>query len=130
MSDSQDDSKYAGKEEEAAKPWWQEAVKDLTLSGLATLFMTEDSIRTLLREKKFPKEMVGLLLDGVNKKKDDAYGMMVKEIGRVLGKIDMGKEFTKFLETHRVEVSAKLTFEKKEPGAKNEPGHSINLEKA
>ncbi len=113
MSDEADDSKFSKEEESSKKAWWQEAVKEATLSGLATLFMTEDSIRSMLRDKKFPKEMVGLLLDGMGKKKDDFYGLLVKEVGRVFAKVDLSKEFAKFLETHTVEVSAKLTFAKK-----------------
>ena len=112
MSDDSEDPK--GKEDESSKPWWQEAVKEMTLNSLATLFMTEDSIRTMLREKKFPKEMMGTLLEGVGKKKDDFYGLLVKEVGKVFAKVDLSKEFAKFLETHEVEVSAKLKFAKRD----------------
>lgn len=119
MSDDSEDPKL-GKEEEGSKPWWQEAVKEMTLNSLATLFMTEDSIRSMLREKKFPKEMMGQLLEGVGKKKDDFYGLLVKEVGKVFAKVDLSKEFAKFLETHEVEVSAKLKFAKRE-GNEEEP---------
>ncbi len=104
MGDSEDDKKTG----------WQEALKELGISGLATLLMTEDSIRNLLREKKLPKEMVGVLLDGLLKKKDDLYAVVGKEVGKVFAKVDIGKEVAKFLETHEVEVSAKLKFQRRE----------------
>ncbi len=104
------------------KPWWQEAVRELTLTGLATFFMTEDSVRSYLREKKFPKELMGLFLDGVNKKKEDFYGMLAKEFGRVLSKIDISREIERFLERHDVQIETKIAFHKK-PGHRAESHH-------
>lgn len=94
------------------KPWWSEMMKELTLTGLATVFMTEDSIRSYLKEKKLPKELVGLVLESIGKKKDDFYGLLAKEFGRVLGKIDLSQEITKFMEKHKVNVQ--ISFERKE----------------
>jgi len=106
VSDSEDDKKSS----------WQDAIKELGMSGLATLLMTEDSIRNLIREKKLPKEMVGVLLDGLLKKKDDLYAIVGKEVGKVFAKVDLAKEVGKFLETHDVEVNAKLKFTRKDNG--------------
>ena len=108
----------AGGESTQGKPWWQEAMRELTLTSLATFFMTEDSVRSYLREKKFPKELVGLLLDGVNRKKEDFYGLLAKEFGRVLSKIDLSRELEKFLERHKVHLEAKLSFERKTDASK------------
>lgn len=94
------------------KPWWSEMMKDLTLTGLATVFMTEDSVRNYLKDKKLPKELASLVLDGLGKKKDDFYGLLAKEFGRVLGKIDLSQEITKFMEKHKVNVQ--ISFERKE----------------
>ncbi|MFM8315553.1 MAG: hypothetical protein ACKOA8_14820, partial [Deltaproteobacteria bacterium] len=94
------------------KPWWSEMMKEVTLTGLATVFMTEDSVRSFLKDKKLPKEIVAALLDNLGKKKEDFYGMLAKEFGRVLNKIDLSKEITKFMEKHKVNVQ--ISFEKKE----------------
>ena len=64
--------------------------------------------------KKLPKEMISALMEGLSKKKDDVYGVMGKEFGRVLSKIDLTAEVTKFLERHHVRVQAKFSFEPKE----------------
>ena len=98
--------------EGGGKPWWSELMKELTLTGLATVFMTEDSVRSYLRDKKLPKELVSLVLDSISKKKDDFYGLLAKEFGRVLAKIDLSKEITKFMEQHRVHID--ISFEAKE----------------
>lgn len=94
-------------------------VKDLTSSGLAALFMTEDSIRSYLKEKKLPKEIAGVLLELATRKKDDFYGVLAKEFGRMLSKIDLTAEISRFLENHRIQLEAKLSFEPKK-GNSNE----------
>ncbi len=112
MPDNENDNP----EEKTSGPWWSEAVKEVTLTGLATLFMTEESVRSYLKEKKLPKELVSLVLESVSKRKDDFYGLMAKEFGRVISKIDLGKEMSKFLETHEVNVS--FNFKRKDGGDK------------
>ncbi|NBT57736.1 hypothetical protein EBT16_03020 [bacterium] len=101
-------------EDEKDKPWWTEVVKDVTAAGLATIFMTEEGVRSYLKEKKLPKELVGLFLEGFNRKKDNLYEMLTREFGKVLSKTDINKELQKFLENHEVDIHAKVSFKKKE----------------
>jgi hypothetical protein len=93
--------------------WLGDVMKEITMTGLATLFMTEDSVRGFLKDKKLPKELLAGLLDGVGKKKDDFYGLVAKEVGRVLSKIDITREVSRFLEQHNVQFEAKISFEPK-----------------
>jgi hypothetical protein len=95
------------------KPWWSEMVKEVTLTGLATVFMTEDSIRKYLKDKKLPKELIALLLESASKKKEDLFEKFASEFGNLLKKVDVTKEMSKFLETHKVHVKATLSFENK-----------------
>lgn len=95
-----------------------EMMKDIALGGLATYFMTEDAIRGYLKELKLPKELVGQMLDGASKKKDDFYGLLVKEFGKMLSKVDLTKEISRFMETHHINVSAKVSFEPKDSAVK------------
>ncbi len=109
------------------KKRWSEVMRELALGGLATYFVTEDAIRGYLKEMKLPKEVVSVLLDGISKKKDDFYGLLVKEFGRVLSKVDISQEVSKFLEHHRIHVEAKVSFEAKKGEAKK--GHiSVSTE--
>lgn len=103
------------------KPWWSEVVKDLTATGLATIFMTEEGVRTYLRDKKLPKELASLLLDSFNRRKDNFYETLTREFGKMLSKVDVTKEIQKFLESHEVDINAKVSFKKK--GEKNEKSH-------
>lgn len=102
------------KDPKGERPWWSETVKEMTLTGLATIFMTEESVRNYLKEKKLPKELVGLVLDSITKRKDDFYGLLAKEFGRVLSKVDIGGEVSKFLETH--DVTLNFSFKRKDKG--------------
>lgn len=103
------------------KPWWTEVVKDLTAAGLATIFMTEEGVRGYLREKKLPKELISLFMEGFSRKKDNLYEMLTREFGKVLSKTDISKELQKFLENHEVEIQAKVAFKKK--GEHHEKSH-------
>lgn len=115
MSDKKDNASQESEfEKEKEKPWWAEAVKDLTAAGLATVFMTEEGIRGYLKEKKLPKEIANLLLESFSKKKDNLYEMLTREFGKMLSKIDFTRELQKFLETHEMDVHAKVSFKKRE----------------
>lgn len=100
-------------EGEGKPRWWADVVRDITATGLATIFMTEDSVRNYLKERKLPKELVTPFLDGFSKRKDDFYGLVAKEVGRVLSKIDISSEVAKFLEKHKIHLEAKISFEPK-----------------
>jgi len=93
------------------KPFLANMVREFALTGLATFFMTEDSVRRYIKELKIPKELGSQLVDGIGKKKGDFYGLVAKEVGQLLGKTDFGAEFAKFLRTHKMQVEAKVSFE-------------------
>ncbi|MBI1859920.1 MAG: hypothetical protein HYR96_03260 [Deltaproteobacteria bacterium] len=95
------------------KPWWNELIREMALSGLATVFMTEDMVRNQLKDLKLPKELLGAILDGVGKKKEDLYATFGREFGKVLSKVDLTQEMARFLETHKVDIQMKLSFEAK-----------------
>jgi hypothetical protein len=103
-----------GDEKNADRPWWSDAVKDLASAGLATLFMTEDSVRSYLREKKLPKELVSDLMDGIGRKKSDLYTLVAQEVSKVFSKIDVSRELTRFLEEHKISFEGKVSFEPKD----------------
>lgn len=108
-----DDDKTSERSERDDKRWWAEMMKDVTLTGLSAIFMTEDSVRSYLKDKNLPKELVSQFLEGLTRKKDDFYGLLAKEFGRVLSKMDLSREFAKFLEGHDMHFEAKVSFEPK-----------------
>lgn len=109
MSEKKEEEKVASDD----KRWWSEMVREFSLTGLAAFFMTEDSIRSYLKDLKLPKELVSILIENIGKKKDDFYSLLAKEFGHVISKVDLGKELSRFLERHRIHLEAKLSFEPK-----------------
>ena len=101
------------KGDQSDKPWWNQMMREMALTGLATVFMTEESIRKYVKDRKLPKEAIALLLENLSRKKGDFYGMIGKEFGSMLSKVDFAKEMGKFLEKHRVQIEAKVSFEPK-----------------
>ncbi len=80
---------------------------------LTAAFMTEDSIRGLVKELKLPKELVTLAMDSVLKRKDDLYGKVAQEMTNLLNKVDLKGELMKLLDEHDVHIQAKLSFTRK-----------------
>lgn len=115
-----DSQENASEDKNGERPWWSDAVKDLASAGLATIFMTEDSIRSYLREKKLPKELVTDLIDGIGRKKTDLYALVAQEVSKFLSKLDLTRDATKFLEDHTVHFEGKISFQPKK-GAESSP---------
>lgn len=117
-SDDSEDFNEGGEpsfDSDKEKPWWSEVVRDVTSLGMGTLFMTEEAVRNYLKEKKLPKDIAAALVDNMAKKKEDLYGRMAKEFGKVLARIDISKEVSRFLESHNVELKTSISFSPKHP---------------
>ncbi len=81
----------------------QDAVRRMLVAGVGALFMTEEGIRSLVKELKLPKEAIGYVVAQADKTKT--------EVTRVVG-----TELRKFLESTRLrddllELLGQLTFE-------------------
>ncbi|MBK9322433.1 MAG: hypothetical protein IPM97_05690 [Bdellovibrionaceae bacterium] len=92
-----------------------EAIKRVFTAGVSAAFMTEESIRGYLGEIKLPKDVLHVLLQSAAKSKDEITQKMSKELVAMIQKIDLIKEFSKFVETHKFKISAEVEILKKEP---------------
>ena len=110
------DEREGTKTENGSKPWWSDLVRDVATVGLGTVFMTEEAVRNYLKEKKLPKELISAVVESAAKKKDEFSALLAVEVGRWLSKVDISREFSQFLETHCMNVEAKVTFEPKLKG--------------
>lgn len=91
-----------------------EALKKVMTVGVSAAFMTEESIRNYLGELKLPKEILGLIVQGANKSKDEITQRITKEAVGIIQKIDIVKEVSRFVETHKFKISAEIDIVKKE----------------
>lgn len=90
-----------------------ETMKKIVLTGVGTIFMTEEAVRNVLGELKLPKELWSGLLENANRQKQEFLSLFAKEVAGVLGRIDIPKEATKFLESKKIRVSFEISFDPK-----------------
>ena len=90
-------------------------VKKIATAGIGAAFMTEEGIRNYLNGAKLPKDVVGLLLQGANRSKDEMMNIVSNEVINIIRKIDFVEEASRFVENHKFKISAEIEVTKKEP---------------
>lgn len=103
-------SKEAG---ENAKGIVSETIKKLFTAGVSAAFLTEESIRAYLKEVKLPREVLGSLLQGANKSKEELMNVVTNEVVNVIKKIDVVEEASRFVEEHKFKISAEIEVVRK-----------------
>lgn len=88
-------------------------VKKVLTTGVTAAFMTEESVRSILKEMPLPKEMVGSLLENAKNTKTEFVSGIKTELKSYLDKIDISKEFDKIAEKYDFEVKATISLKKK-----------------
>jgi hypothetical protein len=88
-------------------------LKKLVSAGIGAAFMTEESIRGYLGELKLPKEMLGSLIQGANKSKEELVNKVGNEVIKIVNRIDFVKEASRFVEEHKFRVTAEIDVIKK-----------------
>lgn len=112
--DDKKDSDTDEKEESRGSGLLGEAAKKIFTAGVTAAFMTEESIRGYLSEVKLPKELIGLIIQGAAKSKDELTSRVGKEVVSMIQKIDFVKEASRFAETHKFKITAEIEIQKKE----------------
>jgi hypothetical protein len=109
-----DSSKKDEKDSPDIKAFLGETVKKVFTAGVSAAFMTEESLRSYVSDLKLPKEVLGLLVQGAQKSKDEITQRVTKEILGIIQKIDFVKEASKFVETHKFKITAEIDVIKKD----------------
>lgn len=100
-----------------------EAMKKIVLTGVGTIFMTEETVRNFLGEMKLPKELWTGFLENAQKTKSEFLATFAKEAAQTLARVDIAAEARKFLEGHRVKFTLEVDFDKKHVSAKGSHEH-------
>jgi hypothetical protein len=87
-----------------------ETVKKLFTAGVSAAFMTEESVRTYLADLKLPKEVLRVVLEGAQKSKGEIVNRVSNEMIKLVSKMDLPKELTKFAQNHKFKISAEVQF--------------------
>jgi acid phosphatase class B len=101
----------------------QDFVKNAVTTGLSAVFLTEDSIRSFIREKKLPTEWASELVNNAQKRKDELMGLVGREMSKFFQHIDVQKEITEFLRNHNMRITANVTFHPREERQNQEVKH-------
>lgn len=83
--------------------------KKVVAVGVGAAFLTEESIRSALGEVKLPKEMLNSLLQNATKTKELVADQVTKEIVKIISKIDIVKEASRFVEEHKFNIEIDIT---------------------
>lgn len=97
-----------------------EGFKKLLSAGLSVVMMSEESVRQYLQDVKLPKDALGSVLKGVSKSKEEIVGRIGNEFSKLIEKIDVVEEVTKFLRENKIKVSAEIEFSKKDKSSSDE----------
>jgi hypothetical protein len=90
-----------------------EAMKKIVLTGVGTIFLTEETIRNYLGELKLPKEMWAGFLENAAKTKQEFLSSFAREAAQVLSKIDVVEETRRLLADHKIKINIEINFQPK-----------------
>ena len=90
-----------------------EIMKKVLTTGVTAAFMTEESVRALLKDVPLPKDIVGGLLENAKTTKSEFVSSVKNELKSYLDKIDLSKEIDKIIEKYDFEVKATISLKKK-----------------
>ncbi len=106
-----------------------DAVNKILLTGVGTVFLTQEAVKGLLGEVKLPKELMSALLENASKQKQEFFQIIAKEAASVFSRIDVAKEIQKAIEGHTVQINIQVSFDPKTGDLKASSGKSKTSKK-
>ncbi len=108
---------------ETQKATVSDGLKKILTTGISAVLMSEEGVRQYLQDLKLPKDALGSLIKGVAKSKEEIVMRVGSEFSKLVEKIDLVEEMTKFLRENKIKISAEIEFSKKEKSKKgtNDP---------
>jgi len=91
-------------------------LKKVLVTGVSAAFMTEESVRSLLKDVPLPKDIVGGLLENAKTTKTEFVASVKNELKSYLDKIDLGRELDKIVEKYDFEIKATISLKRKKKG--------------
>ncbi len=88
-------------------------LKKVLTTGVTAAFMTEESIRAMLKDVPLPKDIVGGLVENAKSTKTEFVAGVKNELKSYLDKIDLSKEIDKIIEKYDFEVTANISLKRK-----------------
>ena len=95
-------------------------LKKVLATGVTAAFMTEESVRALLKDLPLPKDIVGGLLENARNTKTEFVTGVKNELKSYLDKIDLSKEIDKILQKYDFEIKATIGLKRKKKSKEDE----------
>jgi len=95
-------------------------LKKVLTTGVTAAFMTEESVRLLLKDVPLPKDMVSSLVENAKHTKTEFVSSVKGELKNYLNKIDLSKEIDKIVEKYDFQINATISLKKKKKSTKGE----------
>jgi hypothetical protein len=95
-----------GEEERPLGGGVADRLRKAMLTGLGAVFMTEEGIRTLVRDLKLPKDAIGYVLSQAERSKAELFRVIGEELRRFFESAALRKELTKLLSDVTIEIRA------------------------
>lgn len=107
---------------ESMRPRATDLLRRVLVSGVGALFMTEEGIRSLVKEMKLPKEVIGAVIAQADRTKSEIARVVGSEVRSFLESTRMREELFRALTNLRLEIRAEVGFRHKdEPTSLFEP---------
>jgi hypothetical protein len=91
-----------------------EGLKKILTTGISAVLMSEEGVRQYVQDLKLPKDALGTLIKGIAKSKEEIVTRVGTEFSKLVEKIDLVEEMTKFLRDNKIKISAEIEFAQKE----------------
>lgn len=113
-NNNKDNVEFNWENDSSNKQGVSEGIKKLLTTGVSAILMSEEGIKQYLQDIKVPKDALGTVLKGVTKSKEEIISRVGNEFSKLVEKIDLVEELTKFLRENKIKVSAEIEFSKKD----------------
>lgn len=83
--------------------------------GLGAYFLTEDTVRRYVKDAKIPRDIARSITQNASKGKGELYGFIARELSDFLKQMDLQEELDRFVQTHKIKISAEIEFSPRDP---------------
>lgn len=91
------------------------------VAGLGAVFMTEEGIRTYVKDLKLPKELMGFVVGQAERSKDELFRVVGQELRHFFESAALRRELTRLLSEVTIELKAEIRLKPSGEGGLPEP---------
>lgn len=109
-------------------PSVSEIIKRIVSTGIGAAFLTEETVKSMLKDLPIPKQVITGLIQNAKVSKEEFVTSIKNEFKKYLKGIDISKEIENIFDKYEIEVNAKLNFNRREKPLKTKKPSKENDE--